>query len=788
MTHPAIATRPLLINGEALKISGIQAPNTGGGPKYEPRTAEEARRILLPQIDTTVAAAIALPDSLRAPNSFYIEARLLPNYLAASYFPSSLLAYVGATSVGSRADVAAYTTAKKQQTAQTRRLIISVDDGGLQELQRLVRSASRNRTQDQAFSEIRKLDEIAIPRVEQLVRAPDELLTTADVSTWEAVLNPATNRSGEPVALDDETMQRWLNLVESRGGTVHQSFIRRVGGLTFVPVSTTGTAIQSLARFNPLRVLRPMPTIRPRPGFGVRSVANVIAPTDPQPQSLVTSVAVFDGGVDPTADTALFPVATAELTTEPTDAQDLAHGTGVTAAVLYGAIEAGDRAPQPPLPVTSYRVLPSPPIPNDLEGYWVLDRIVEAVQQNGHHIVNLSLGPRRAVEDDMEPHRWTSELDRLAWDNDVLFIVAAGNDGDQDQATGLHRVQVPADMANGLAVGACDRIAPDTPWNRAPYSSMGPGRYGNRIQPLGVQFGGTAAEPFNVVRHDGSLSPSWGTSLAAPVTTHALADLVTRLPRSNSSVLRAFAVHFAERHREHLKRSTDFGYGRQPLDYDRAMQCGPGEAHVLFIDEITRGDLLAYQLPIPEDAVGDVKVRLTLAYASPCEPTEPTEYTSAAIDLTLRPHQHMHTFRPPTNSGDKPVVLDITSPPARELLTAGWDSSQEPVTKTLSAPAGSTEVKLRDSGKWETIRHHRITLKEAETSLPRLEVSYVARRGGALDNAPTAVPFALLVTVENKRDERLYDKVTRQYGALRPAQRAATRVRTRTANPPSSWH
>ena len=111
----------------------------------------------------------------------------------------------------------------------------------------------------------------------------------------------------------------------------------------------------------------------------------------------------------------------------------------------------------------------------------MLDRIKEEVEQKGHRIVNLSLGPTLAVEEDMEPNRWTSELDHLAWERDVLFVVAAGNDGEADRATGLHRVQVPADMANGMAVGACDAPSPDAPWARAPYSSMGPGRHGSRV-------------------------------------------------------------------------------------------------------------------------------------------------------------------------------------------------------------------------------------------------------------------------------------------------------------------
>jgi hypothetical protein len=166
-------------------------------------------------------------------------------------------------------------------------------------LQALVASGGRNRTEIQAFSEIRKLDEIAVPRPERVLRAPSNHPQPDEAPTvWEAVLHPATTLSGDAVPLDDETRNRWITLVQANHGQVYESFIRRVGGLTFVPVSVAAAEALRLARFNPLRVLRPMPAIRPRPRFGLRSVQRVTPPANPQPMSTAATVAVFDGGVD----------------------------------------------------------------------------------------------------------------------------------------------------------------------------------------------------------------------------------------------------------------------------------------------------------------------------------------------------------------------------------------------------------------------------------------------------------------------------------------------------------
>ncbi|WP_157664954.1 S8 family serine peptidase, partial [Prescottella equi] len=429
-----------------------------------------------------------------------------------------------------------------------------------------------------------------------------------------------------------------------------------------------------------------------------------------------------------------------------------------------------------------------PSVPDDLAGYWVLDQIKETVREGGHKIVNLSLGPTLAVEDDMEPNRWTSELDQLAWDNDVLFVVAAGNDGDADREAGLHRVQVPADMANGLTVGACDAPSPAAKWSRAPYSSMGPGRHGNRVQPMGVQFGGASSQMFNVLRTDGTFLEAAGTSFAAPVVTHSLAELVNHLPRVNANVLRAFAVHFAERPRQHVKLRDEIGHGRLPLSFVDSLECNADEVHVLLIDDIQHGDLAGYQLPVPDAVSSQIKMRVTMVYSSPVDPTQPTEYTNAALELSFRPHQHRFTFKPPKGDNAKSVVLDLRSPDARALMTDGWSPSQEPATKTLSTAKGRTEQQLRDAGKWETIRTHQITLNPDEVDRPRLEVSYVARRAGGLDREPTEVPFAVLVTVTDPSSAgTLYDAVSAQFSALRPTQRATQRVRTRSASEQSIW-
>ncbi|MGO4785177.1 S8 family peptidase [Cryobacterium sp. W22_MBD10_FK3] len=758
-------SRPLLGRGEALRIA-VTTPPSGGGDKFVPQTAEEARVLLSPQLSLARDKALALPTNLRG-NRLYIEARLLPNYIAASSFPTSLLSQVGAVPVGSRADKTWYETKTKKKQAGTRRLILSIEEAGLEALSALMATGGSSKSERQAFDEIKKFDAISIS-------TPPQNLIETDAALWEAVLHPEIQTSGEMVRSSADLLEKWFALVESLGGAVRRDYVRVVGGLTFTAVELPPHQAGAAVQFNPLRVMRPMPGIRPRPNLRTRSMQKLLPVTFVPHLPELPRVAVFDGGIPGTSP--LFPAGSIDLTTEAPGTEELKHGTGVTGAAMYGLAQPGTTAAHPPLHVDSYRVFPAPA--GDPDGYWILDRIAETVRLGAHRIVNLSLGPALAVEDDQEPNLWTSTLDQLAWEHDVLFVVAAGNDGDQDRSLGLNRVQVPADMANGLSVGSCDTSNLTERWVRAPYSSMGPGRQGSRVQPIGLQFGGVSGKEFPLLRADGTFDSAIGTSFSAPLATYALSDLAAGITDASPSVLRAFAVHFTERHRFHKKFRNEVGYGRLPISFRPYLECGPDKVHVLYSDEVARHELLGYQVPLPTAHSDNLEVRVTLAYASPVDPTEPSEYTQASVEISFRPHEHLYSFRPPKGSGEKSRTLDQRTPEALGLISAGWKSGQEPVTRGLGTSGPIPESHLRDDGKWETVRHARISLPKGSTFNPRLEVSYLARNSGMLDNSPKALPFALLVSIVDKDEKgNLYDEVRAQYTALRPMIRVQPQVR-----------
>jgi hypothetical protein len=752
--------RPLLVNGERLG-SEIEAVQAGGGEKFHPRTADEARQHLLPQISVAVATAQALPDRLRA-ERLYVEAELLPNYLAASYYPEALFNRIDALPVGSRIATGELRTAARSAESPTRRLILAISPAGLARLNALAATGGQGTSERQAAEDFKKLESITLSTASGRELAPD-----GEMHPWEAVLHPRELINGSQVPLGAEAMRKWYDLVREFGGRAREDLTRVVGGLTFSPVAAPAEVLEELRRFNPLRAIRPMPQFRPFPASGPRAVpAGVVAPPSTTPSATSHRVAVFDCGLDGGPHSAFFPAPPQELTGQPVDPDGQMHGTGVAGAAMYGLLWPGDIAAPPPLPVDHFRIHP-PDDPHDFNVYSVLDQIVATVAGGDFTLVNLSYGPDVCVEDDVEPDRWTSELDQLAYEKNVLFVVAAGNNGEMTAIAGADRVQAPSDMANGLAVGSCSAAPPDKPWERAPYSAVGPGRPGNQVQPAVVQFGGIETAPFPVLTASGQLLSNCGTSFAAPLVVHALSELAVSLhSEADPNSLRAIAVHFAEPHRAFRQKVAEVGHGRARLSLLGALDCEPNEVHVLYRDTIERGQVLSYKLPIPSGCTDKVAMKITCSYFSPVEPAEASEYTRASLGMTLRPNQFVYGFTDPTTSKSQP--LDLRTPEAHARIAAGDKISAAPVAKLMSRLEVANEAKQREAGKWETVRSHGLGFRGEDLDGPVLELSYLARRAGALDNDPPDLSFAMVVSIRERDSTDLYDRARAEFHVLNP--------------------
>ena len=753
--------RPLLVGGEKLRLE-VEATRQGFGEKFHPFTVGEAITRLAPQIHGLRTSIQALSADLTGPRIVF-QATLLPNYLAASYFPTQLFEETDVVAVGSRPAEAEYITRSGSTVATTKSVVVAGTRESAERLEQLMSGTGLGRSLRNARDQLREISEVRLANVDEILGSVDR-----EGEVWEAVMHPqGITAAGEYEPLDDETFAKWVSLVADLGGEVAAEYRRVEAGLTFVPVRLDSARRTDAARFNPLRSLRPMPTMRPITIPLLRSTGQRAEPPHSLQPVGTEPFAVFDGGVDTTG--ILQDCVVAELTAEPEVPDAVRHGTAVTCAALYGLASPGVRLASPVAPVHHFRVVPASNARSNFYAYDVLDQIERVIDSTPYRIVNLSLGPDVAVEDAAEPNRWTATLDRLAYEQDVLFVVAAGNNGHEDGTTGLNRVQVPADMANGLSVGA-STSSTDNSWSRAGYSAIGPGRAGNRVQPNGVQFGGAEPpdEPFLALGADASLYETMGTSFATPVVTRSLLDLGYRLNDrwQNAATLRAFAVHFAERHPD-ADAAIEVGHGRLAADYAPVLACRRNEVHLLYQDRMERGEVLAVALPLPPSITsGNVRVRMSLAFIAPTEPSQPLEYTQATIEPVFRPHADRFRF---TARGKRPQIVDVhaDSQKASELLAAGYSLGGQPVSRSLPGSQGP-EVELRDGGKWDTLRTFDLTMRASSLREPRIDLTYLARRSGRLESAAPPLDIALLVTIAASERTHLYEKVRATFPVLVP--------------------
>lgn len=770
----------VFVNGELLGEPVVRA--SGGGPKYHPRTLAEARVVLAPQITAIKNRLATLDPALRA-NKVVVEADVWANYLANSYFPARLISQLKFAPLGSKVLDGVLSLPRTGETpAPSKSYLLAVDEKDLDALQELLSTGGTTKTLQGAADEMRQFTNLRLSEAHG--NNVDES-GIAELQPYEAVLHPDPDEttSQARVPASETVLSKFAHLIESVGGHVHFEHNDTVDGLTFVAVDIPPSQLEAVTAFNPLRSITPTPKIeilssRDEP---VASSGSVLEHS--KPENNLPEVLVFDGGVDASAPLFRDSVTAVDLTGNGLKAGDAVHGSAVTAAVLYGNLGQGHAIHPPAANITHYQIFPGPK--EDATEYpWILRQIRDQVTKSKAKIVNLSLGPMVATEDN-EPHRWTAVLDKLAYERGVLFVTAAGNNGEKDSLSGLNRIQVPGDMVNGLCVGACDSPEDVNDWQVAPYSGRGPGRAGARVQPGVVTFGGTREDPFGRVRADGNIFyDDFGTSYAAPLATNVLARLVPELgPLADAPTLRALAVHFAENIADHD--IHDVGHGRLVDDVRSLLNCSGDEATAIYQGLIARDEVLGFQMPYPENTnLGMFDLHWTLAFTSATDSAEAGEYTNAGLEAKFRPHASKYSLtRKNSATGkleNKTKHVQNDSQEIGDLIAAGWKLSQNPTTRTPKSHSAK-EQDRRDQGKWESLWRAKDALQASSLEHPRIDISHVTREGGRITSDTEDIEFTLVVTVKSRKGLPVYSEVESQFSVL-TALPASVSVEARSEN------
>jgi hypothetical protein len=539
-------------------------------------------------------------------------------------------------------------------------------------------------------------------------------------------------------AEDQDIVGAFVHYVGLLDGIVDAQRRLVVSGLTFMPVYLAADKVDALGMFQFVRVVRAMPSLRmggkPMRAIGAPGVA---LPSQPAiDQNL--RVGIFDAGVGhsslaPWVNEVVLPG------TENTTADCLGHGNGVTSTVLFGPLNKAAPFSRPYANVRHYRCI-GPNVTHDqgvpdVDLYNVLQNIDSVLKTQSLDFVNFSLGPYMPMEDD-EVHPWTALIDKHLASGSTFATVAVGNDGDKPWP--MSRVQPPSDMVNALAVGACDSSADK--WQRAPYSSFGPGRSPGLVKPDGVSFGGSDAEPFIVYNAlAGQLMEVQGTSYSAPATMHTAIGIKASLTSPlNMLALRALMNHHASRAPEMAM--SEVGHGRFPQTVDEVLQCPDNEVRVIYQGTLQAGQNMRAPIPFPTIPLqGSVTLRATLCFASHTDPEHAVNYTRAGLTVVLRPKKN-------------------------SSKTITFFSASKMYTTELEARTGEH--------KWETTLRHEHDFNATTLNDPLFDITYGAREDGqAVDNSTLPpLPYAMIVTVSVEDTPGIYNNIRQRYQTLLPVE------------------
>lgn len=715
--------------GKGERLTEEISVKSGGGPKDNPYSFKEAKKRLGSMLSEATSAIDALPPDACPQDQAVISIVLNPEYLAKSYFPSSLFEEVDVEIVGSKP--------KKIKPEKRSRGRETKETVSTELFAKGTRSAIRKWNQNLADwtgaqkkeADLITIEEISAPEPRTKIKGK---IRDHGHLPIEIVLHADELESTTHVLQEFENYLSHRQLSTKFG---HRFFAK---GLCFLEMDGPAERLEEIAQFSLVRALRQMPELRLLEP-PVRSSTILTSPPelpDKNPISTETRIAIFDGGIPDNHPFTKWVYHYEFPNMRPATQNLLTHGVAVTSAALFGHINPRVPLPIPYCHIDHFRVLDDDPDADPHELYEVLERIESVLLEQEYDFVNLSLGPHLPIEDD-DVHAWTAVLDDYLSRTHTLATIAVGNDGEGDPILRLNRVQVPADCVNALAIGACD--TPDTKWQRAPYSSIGPGRSPGLIKPDLVAFGGVTDRPFVVFGPEltPTLATTGGTSFASPNVIRLASGLRAHFGSGiNHLAMRTLLIHTSEKQEQNI---NEVGWGRIAIDLDDITLCDDDSIRVVYQGEISPAKYVRAPIPLPSGIInGKVSITATLCYKSQTDPHHPGNYTRAGLEVTFRPHD--------------------------EKFSRDDQLHPDPKSFFGSNTIGLTEEELRrDAWKWENCLHSSRKFIGSTLRNPCFDIHYNSRLEGRGFNPDEKLPYALVVTVKAKKIKDLYDQVVRQY-------------------------
>lgn len=710
--------------GKAEELAKITPP-----PKMDPQsrdlyTIDEVVGRLKPQLEQVNKEFSNLDGSLCPRGYAVAKMTLHPSFIAKGHFPKQLLRDMGVRSIGSKATEIKPDKWMRKGTPEKSPSTSLFIAGKIENFVDFEKKLLGFTKESYAFQDLMKVWSFeSIPAASKLKEN-----NSSKPGYFEIGIQFIPGGTSEFIK------QSFISYARSLDFDIRDDLSLEVSNLWFIPVIGDPDKAIELARHSFVRVVRPMaplrsfrPLVRSLPGSSKAKL-----PSAP-PLASDVRVAILDGGLPATH--AIGPWLN-EYRLSDSSSRDYPggpdHGLGVTSAFLFGPLPHDGEAPRPYSFVDHHRILDSDINGEDpLELYRTLTHIEDILISRQYEFINISLGPDLPIDDD-EIHPWTSLLDSYLADGETFLTIAAGNNGEGDVSLGLHRIQVPSDSVNAIAVGASDRI--DKAWQKATYSASGPGRAPGRVKPDLLTFGGSHHQYFHVLNSAPypELVPQQGTSFSAPYLLRKAVGIRALFGHDVTPLaIKALLINSAHRNEQE---QCQIGWGKVIDEVDNLIQSPDGVAKILYQGELLPGKYLRVPLPLPKNGInGMVKIKATCCFSTHVDPQDTSMYTKAGVEIGWKPKK-----------GKKS------------------ESFFQQVKK-------ATEAELRrDAAKWEPVLHAEKRKNGSILDEPAFEIHYMARNSGADISATSAdiIKYAFVVTLEAPKHKEIFSDILEAYSEI----------------------
>lgn len=263
-------------------------------------------------------------------------------------------------------------------------------------------------------------------------------------------------------------------------------------------------------------------------------------------------------------------------------------------------------------------------IGSKFSSFTITKQIKEIIANNKDiKVWNISLGSNQEVNDNFISAE-AAILDKIQYENDVIFVVAGTNKPDAD----IEKIGSPADSINSMVVNAVTRNGLSTKYARRGLALS------FFAKPDVSYYGGSEEEYIKVCEPLGEANVA-GTSFAAPWIARKMSYLIDILGL-NREVAKAMIIDAA---RDWNEKPTPeevalYGHGIVPIKIDDIVHTKEDEIKFLVYDVSEKWNTYNYYFPVPiKDDKYPYIARATMCYFPMCDRTQGVDYTNTELNL-----------------------------------------------------------------------------------------------------------------------------------------------------------